>query len=304
MPPAVFFAVAAAFSESKATPTDWAPAFEKPAEKRLFAQARLAVKLSRFQRGEAIALLESFLGTKPEAKVDQAWARRNLAMLLAVRGDTADRKKAMDLLMTDDESGETADDKRSTAAVLTALSRHLDNPQRKTVIDRSIKVLADLVNETRSPRDAFLLAQVYRASGNRNASQEVTQQAAGGRPEEPRLPGDGPGGSRRDRATSRPPSRSPSTCWPTTPASTGRSPRSPGTSARPAGRRRRWPWPRATPAPPTPPPATCPPSRRGPPSCSTSCRGYPPSAAPTPERRWSARRSSGTRTWRRPVPRR
>lgn len=173
MPPAVFFAVAAAFSESKATPTDWTPMFEKPAEKRLFAQARLAVKLSRFHRAEAIALLESFLGTKPEAKVDRAWARRNLAMLLAVRGDTADRKRAMDLLLKDDDVGETADDKRSTAAVLTALSRHLDNPERKTVIDRSIKVLADLVNETRSPRDAFLLAQVYRASGNRDASKRV-----------------------------------------------------------------------------------------------------------------------------------
>ena len=173
MPPPIYFAVAAAFSESKATPTDWAPPFEKPAEKRQFAQARLAVKLSRFHRAEAITLLESFLASKPEAKGDQAWARRNLAMLLAVRGAAADRKKAMDLLLKDDDSGETADDKRSTAAVLTALSRHLDNPERKTVIDRSIKVLLELVNETRSPRDAFLLAQVYRASGNRNASKKV-----------------------------------------------------------------------------------------------------------------------------------
>lgn len=173
MPPAVFFAAAAAFGESKAAPKDWAPAFEKPAERRLFAQARLAVKLSRYQRGESIALLDSFLDSKPEAKADQAWARRNLAMLLAVRGGADDRRKAMDLLMKDDDAGETADDKRSTAAVLTALSRHLDNPERKTVIDRSIKVLADLVNETRSPRDAFLLAQVYRASNNRDASKDV-----------------------------------------------------------------------------------------------------------------------------------
>ncbi|HET6575607.1 MAG TPA: tetratricopeptide repeat protein [Fimbriiglobus sp.] len=173
MPLPVFFAVAAAFRESKAASPDWAPAFETPAEKRLFTQARLAVTLSRYQRAEAIALLKSFLDTKPEAKADQAWARRNLAMLLAVRGAAADRKKAMDLLMADNDAGKTADEKRSTAAVLTALSRHLDNPQRKTVIDRSIKVLADLVNETRSPRDAFLLAQVYRASNNRTASQKV-----------------------------------------------------------------------------------------------------------------------------------
>jgi tetratricopeptide (TPR) repeat protein len=173
MPPSVYFALAAAFSESKATPTDWAPPFENSAEKRQFTQARLAVKLSRFHRAEAISLLETYLGSKPEAQADQAWARRNLAMLLAVRGGAEDRKKAMDLLLKDDDTGETADDKRSTAAVLTALSRHLDNAERKTVIDRSIKVLADLVDETRSPRDAFLLAQVYRAANNRDASKVV-----------------------------------------------------------------------------------------------------------------------------------
>jgi tetratricopeptide (TPR) repeat protein len=174
LPVAAYLATAAVFAESKAAPAEWTPAFDKPSEKRLYAQARLAVKLSRFQRSEAIALLEEFLAGDARSKSDQAWARRNLAMLLAVRGGAADRKKAMELLLdTDGDVGETPDEKRSTAAVLTALSRHLDNPDRKIVIERSIQVLRALVSETRSPRDAFLLAQVYRASGNRKASTQV-----------------------------------------------------------------------------------------------------------------------------------
>jgi tetratricopeptide (TPR) repeat protein len=171
MPPPVYFAAAASFAESKAARKGWAPAFESPAEKKLFAQARLAVELSRFHRSEAIVLLQSFLADMPATKADEAWARRNLAMLLAVRGGDPDRKQAMELLTRDDDgAGETADEKRSTAAVLTALSRHLDNPDRKAVIGRAIKVLEDLAAETRSPRDVFLLAQVYRAAGRRNAS--------------------------------------------------------------------------------------------------------------------------------------
>ena len=100
-------------------------------------------------------------GPKPEAKSDQAWARRNLAMLLAVRGGAADRKKAMGLLMEDDDAGETADDKRSTAAVLTALSRHLDNPERKTVIDRNVTRSPAVI---RSPRKCMISRICRRAA--------------------------------------------------------------------------------------------------------------------------------------------
>jgi tetratricopeptide (TPR) repeat protein len=173
LPPQLFFATAAAFAESKAAPKGWSPKFDKPADKKLFAQARLSLKLSRLERSEAIALLESFLKDKPEVAADAAWGRRNLAMLLAVRGGAADRAKAMRLLKSDDSAGETADEKRSTAAVLTALSRHLDGADRKEVFDRAIKVLEGLVGETRSPRDAYLLAQVYRAAGHRKACIQV-----------------------------------------------------------------------------------------------------------------------------------
>jgi len=165
----VFFALAASFAESN----DWTPSFSAEGDKKLFAQARLSLKLSRFERSQAITLLEGFLKESPKP-AEAAWAKRNLAMLLAVRGGKADRAKAMELLVSDnDPAGETADEKRSTAAVLTALSRHLDGADRKTVLDRATKVLQQLVADTRSPRDAFLLAQVFRASGNRTASTQV-----------------------------------------------------------------------------------------------------------------------------------
>jgi len=165
-----FYAMAAAFAESPNTPKNWEPPYPSPVERKLFTQARLALKLSQFQRSESIALLDRFLESQPPA-ADAAWARRNQAMLLAVRGGAGDRAKAMKLLATsDDTAGETSEEKRSTAAVLTLLSRFVDGVDRKAVLERAIRVLKELTAETKSPRDEFLLAQLYRASGDRTAS--------------------------------------------------------------------------------------------------------------------------------------
>ena len=71
---------------------------------------------------------------------------------------------------------ETADEKRSSAAVLTALSRHLDGSDRKDALDRATRLLKQCVGETKSARDAFLLAQLYRAGGDRAASVGVLPQ--------------------------------------------------------------------------------------------------------------------------------
>jgi tetratricopeptide (TPR) repeat protein len=176
LPPAVYFATAASFAESAAAPAGWSPVVSSPADVRQFTQARLGVRLSRFQRTESIELIEKYLATEPPAE-DAAWANRNLAMLLAVRAKPGDRKKAMDLLLAADNSaGASADDKRSTAAVLTALSRHLDGADRKAVLDRATAVLKSVVDETRTTRDAYLLAQLYRAGGKRPESVQVLNQ--------------------------------------------------------------------------------------------------------------------------------
>ena len=173
LPAPLYYTTLASFAESNAAPKTWQPSVANPTDKRQLTQSQLALKLSRFQRAEAIELLDQFLKGTPPA-TDTVWAKRNLAMLLAVRGGMDDRKRAMDLLVNSDEAnGDTADEKRSTAAVLTALSRYLDGTDRKLVLERATKALQALVAETRTPLDAYLLAQVYRSAGNRKASTEV-----------------------------------------------------------------------------------------------------------------------------------
>jgi len=173
--PAYFYPVAAAFAESSVAPKNWEPAFAGAPERKAFAQSRLALKLSQFQRSESIALLDKFLAAQPPA-ADAAWARRNQAMLLAVRGGSGDRERAMQLVLTGtDTAGDTSEDKRSTAAVLTLLSRFVDGPDRKIVLERATRVMKELVAESHSPRDEFLLVQLYRAAGERAASAATLQ---------------------------------------------------------------------------------------------------------------------------------
>ncbi len=173
MPGPLYFATAASFADTPAAPVGWTPEFTTPADGRLYTQSRLALTLSRYRRSDGIALLQQFLAGQP-TPADVTWAKRNLAMLLAVRAGPGDRQQAMTLLTSvDDTAGQTADEKRSTAAVLTALSKHLDGADRQAVIDRAIRALEDLVKETQSPRDGYLLAQVYRAAGQREASTRV-----------------------------------------------------------------------------------------------------------------------------------
>jgi cellulose synthase operon protein C len=168
--PLLFFSTLAAYSES----SSWTPSLDSASDKRLYTQSRLTLKLSRFQRIEAIALLEDYLKNDGLTTADTAWAKRNMAMLLAVRGQVNDRQRAMQMLMDPKESlGESSEEKRATAAVLTSLSRHLDGNDRKLVLDRAVEALKELVNETRSPRDAYLLAQVYRSAANQKASTQV-----------------------------------------------------------------------------------------------------------------------------------
>lgn len=172
-----YFALAAAYADAPRTPKNWAPVMADAAEKRSYVQARLALKLSRYQRSEAVEVLGSYLASDDLPKADQSWARRNLAMLHAIRGTADDRTKAMKLLAEAGDTVEgTADEKRATAAVLAALSRYLDGDERQDALGRAANVLENLVKETQSARDGFLLAQMYRAVGNRAASTAMMNQ--------------------------------------------------------------------------------------------------------------------------------
>lgn len=174
--PQLYLMTAALFADHPAAPKGFAPALSTAAEKKLYAQARLAVKLSRFERNEAVGVLEDYIADKDVPADGTAWARRNLAMLLAARGTATDRARAKELLTdTDKKAGDTADEKRSTAAVLAQLSRQLEGADRDQVLERAIAVLTDVSAETKNPRDKFLLAQLYRTAAVRADDKTATE---------------------------------------------------------------------------------------------------------------------------------
>jgi tetratricopeptide (TPR) repeat protein len=172
--PPAFFALAAAVQETPGG-KDWAPKLTGPAENRAFAQARLAVKLSRSDPTAATKVLESFLADKDTAGADAAWAKRNLAMLYAVGGKPADRQRAMELLADVTDNGTTAEELRATASVLTTLSRYLEGKDRAEVLGRAVAALLAAHQKSESPKDLYNLSQLYRVAGDRKASRDCLQ---------------------------------------------------------------------------------------------------------------------------------
>ncbi|MCU0705312.1 MAG: tetratricopeptide repeat protein [Fimbriiglobus sp.] len=165
--PQLYLMTAALFAEHPAA-NGWTPKGLSAADRKLYTQARLAVKLSKFDRDAAVSVLEDYTADQAVPDADRAWARRNLAMLLVARGTPTDRTRAKEMLTDTDKSpGDTADDKRSTAAVLVQLSQQLEGADRDQVLDRAIQVLAAVAKETNIPRDTFLLAQLYRTAAVR-----------------------------------------------------------------------------------------------------------------------------------------
>ena len=165
----LFFALAAAVLETPGA-RDWNLTVTDPAEQRLFAQARLAVKLSRSDHVGAANVLEEYVAVKDRAPHDADWAKRNLAMLYAVGGTPEDRKRAMQLIAEVAEVGATPDDLRATASALTTLSRYLDGEDRRGVLRRAISALAAAHKISNSPKDLYNLAQLHRAAGDGAAS--------------------------------------------------------------------------------------------------------------------------------------
>ena len=139
-------------------------------EKRLFAQSRLAVKLSVGKPDEATTILEEYLAEKDLPKPDVAWCRRNLAMLYAVGGTAGDRQRAMELIKNVEDGGTSAEELRATASVLTTLARYLEGTDRIGVLTRAAVALDAAYKKGKSPKDLFNLSQLYRAAGNRAES--------------------------------------------------------------------------------------------------------------------------------------
>ena len=173
LPPTLYLQTAATCVEASNGRVTHAAELKTAGERRQWLQHRLNYRLAQYDRDGAVRLLEAALAEKSNDG-DAAWAQRNMAMLLAVRGQAGDRKRAVELLAGSTANlGESAEEKRATAAVLTTLARHMDGAERKQAQDRAVAALEALAVQTRSPRDRFLLAQVYRSLGNRKAVVET-----------------------------------------------------------------------------------------------------------------------------------
>jgi tetratricopeptide (TPR) repeat protein len=175
LPVPAYLAAAAVFFETPAG-KDFGDQPANPAERRLFAQSRLAVKLSRGKPEEAAKVLEEYVAGKDIPPADLAWGRRNLAMLYAVGGTPEDRQRAMQLIKDAAfDAGSTAEDLRATAGVLTTLARYLEGADRITVLTRAAVALDAAYKRGNSPKDLFNLSQLYRSAGNRADSRKCLQ---------------------------------------------------------------------------------------------------------------------------------
>ncbi len=169
--PQGFFAITATFCETPAG-KNWTPTVTDPAERRLLAQCRLVLTLSRSDTAAGRAVLEAFLagtGLRPE---DTGWARRNLAMLYASGGTEEDRRRATELLRQTETQGTDLDELRATASVLAVLARYLEGADRKATLIRAASALEVVYQKSQSPRDLYTLSQLHRVAGNRAESRK------------------------------------------------------------------------------------------------------------------------------------
>lgn len=173
--PEAFAALVAVYADTAAGST-FVPGAATPSEKRLLAQARLSVKLSRSKSAEAAKVLDAFLAEKDTAPTDADWARRNLAMLFAVGGTPDDRVRAMALLRTVSTDATTnPTDLRATIGVLLSLARYLEGPDRRAVLKKASDALEDIYKTSKAPGDLFALYQLYRAASDRTNSRRCLQ---------------------------------------------------------------------------------------------------------------------------------
>ena len=174
--PEAFASLVAVYADTAAGST-FVPEAGTPSEKRLLAQARLSVKLSRAQNVEAAKVLDAFLAEKDTAPSDADWARRNLAMLFAVNGSQDDRVRAMALLKTiTTDASATPTELRTTVGVLLSLARYLEGADRRAVLGKAIVALKAVYKSSSAPGDLFAMSQLYRAAGDRDNSRKCLQE--------------------------------------------------------------------------------------------------------------------------------
>jgi tetratricopeptide (TPR) repeat protein len=162
----------------KAKP-DWAPATEKPGQRRAFVQASMTVALARGRREEAIAVVKSLAGDAKARPEDAAWARRNLAMLAVAQGTPDVRRKAALTLKTlASEPAAGADDLRSNVNALAVSARHLQGADQRAAVRQAIDLLKPFAaGQDATAKDWHHLAQFHRHAGDRPAEVAALKEA-------------------------------------------------------------------------------------------------------------------------------
>lgn len=144
-------------------------------QQRHFIQTLLGVHLARQHYEQAIALLEGYQQQARERQ-DRNWVRRQLALLYARQGTQSSRQRALQLLeQTSDELSASAEELRASAQVFAVLSRFLEGPSRRQLLQRTAANLEAAYQKSRAPKDLYDLAQFYRWLGQRADSRRCLQ---------------------------------------------------------------------------------------------------------------------------------
>lgn len=137
-------------------------------ERQVYLQTRLGLKLARQRSSEAIALLEDYLRHQPRERSERVWVQRQLALLYALQGTEAGRKRAAHLLeQVREDVGASVAELRATAQVFATLSRFLEGEARQQLLQRTASTLETAWRKSQAPKDLYDLAQLYRLMGRR-----------------------------------------------------------------------------------------------------------------------------------------
>lgn len=148
----------------------WQPPLADANERRLFAQARLAVLIGRGEREQAAALLKGVLSDTTARPEDLAWAKRSLTLMAVVSGKPEEQVEALRALLQEKAATPTLEERRGRASVLAAALRRLKGTERKAALAEAIETLGAAVSDKdATTKDWYLLAQFQRQAGDRAA---------------------------------------------------------------------------------------------------------------------------------------
>ena len=146
----------------------WKAPLNDPTERRLFAQARLAILVGRAEREQAAELLKGVVSDTAARSEDVAWANRSLTLMAVVSGKPEERAEALQALRPQKATMPTLEERRGRVSVLAAALRHLKGAERKAALAEAIEILGGVVSDKdATTKDWYLLAQFQRQAGDR-----------------------------------------------------------------------------------------------------------------------------------------